>query len=317
MGAAPGPGIEIVAFGDDRDVWTRWRIGEWREPHRLLCEHVDSNAGPRRTGAGGVPAVRADRRSGRLHARSRGRRGRVRAWSATSSSASRWARRYGARCPGWSTHSASTSCSAPPAGKRPMPKKQRLDVAMVERGLAPSREKAQASSSPVTCAWPARRRRARARTSPRMPSIEIEAPQRFVSRGGEKLDHALDAFRLDVRGRVALDVGASTGGFTDCLLQRGAARVYAVDVGYGQLHQRLREDPRVVVMERTNIRDLHAAAGAPVDRHDRRLVHLAHAGPARTSSRSLEPGARHRRAGEAAVRGGARGGAPRRRPRSR
>jgi len=86
--------------------------------------------------------------------------------------------------------------------------------------------------------------------------IEIERPRRFVSRGGEKLEHALEDFAIDVRGVEALDTGASTGGFTDCLLQRGAARVTAVDVGYGQLDWRLRNDPRVVVMERVNFRRL-------------------------------------------------------------
>ena len=84
--------------------------------------------------------------------------------------------------------------------------------------------------------------------------VEVERPRRFVSRGGEKLEHALDAFGLDVIGLEALDVGASTGGFTDCLLQRGAAHVTAVDVGYGQLDWKLRTDPRVTVMERTNFR---------------------------------------------------------------
>jgi 23S rRNA (cytidine1920-2'-O)/16S rRNA (cytidine1409-2'-O)-methyltransferase len=79
---------------------------------------------------------------------------------------------------------------------------------------------------------------------------------RFVSRGGEKLDAALEHFGVDVRGRAAVDLGASTGGFTDCLLQRGATRVVAVDVGRGQLHQRLRDDPRVTVLERTNVRHL-------------------------------------------------------------
>jgi 23S rRNA (cytidine1920-2'-O)/16S rRNA (cytidine1409-2'-O)-methyltransferase len=88
-------------------------------------------------------------------------------------------------------------------------------------------------------------------------AIAIESPRRFVSRGGEKLERALDAFRLDVRGAHALDVGASTGGFTDCLLQRGAASVIALDVGYGQLDWKLRNDPRVRVMERTNFRLLH------------------------------------------------------------
>lgn len=84
--------------------------------------------------------------------------------------------------------------------------------------------------------------------------IELERPRKFVSRGGEKLAHALETFRLDVRGARALDVGASTGGFTDCLLQRGAAHVTALDVGYGQLDWRLRNDPRVRVMERVNFR---------------------------------------------------------------
>ncbi|HVN69497.1 MAG TPA: TlyA family RNA methyltransferase, partial [Candidatus Binatia bacterium] len=84
--------------------------------------------------------------------------------------------------------------------------------------------------------------------------IEIESPRRFVSRGGEKLEHALEKFGIDVTGLAALDVGASTGGFTDCLLQRGAASVTAVDVGYGQLDWRLRNDPRVRVMERVNFR---------------------------------------------------------------
>jgi 23S rRNA (cytidine1920-2'-O)/16S rRNA (cytidine1409-2'-O)-methyltransferase len=85
-------------------------------------------------------------------------------------------------------------------------------------------------------------------------AIDVESPRRFVSRGGEKLERALDEFGIDVRGARALDVGASTGGFTDCLLQRGAAHVTAVDVGYGQLDWRLRNDPRVTVMERTNFR---------------------------------------------------------------
>ena len=87
-------------------------------------------------------------------------------------------------------------------------------------------------------------------------NIDIEQPRRFVSRGGEKLDRALVAFDIDVRGLDALDVGASTGGFTDCLLQRGVARVTAVDVGYGQLDWRLRKDPRVRAIERTNFRTL-------------------------------------------------------------
>ena len=88
--------------------------------------------------------------------------------------------------------------------------------------------------------------------------IEVRGKSPFVSRGGEKLVHALDDFAVDVRGRVCMDVGASTGGFTDCLLQKGAARVYAIDVGTGQLDQKLRQDARVIVMEHTNARALDA-----------------------------------------------------------
>ena len=93
--------------------------------------------------------------------------------------------------------------------------------------------------------------------------IEIARGARFVSRGGEKLDYALERFGIDVAGLVALDAGASTGGFTDCLLQRGAERVYAVDVGYGQIDARLRDDARVVVMERTHVRDLKSLPETP------------------------------------------------------
>ncbi len=89
-------------------------------------------------------------------------------------------------------------------------------------------------------------------------ALSIDEPARFVSRGGLKLERALDTFEIDVTSKVCLDAGASTGGFVDCLLQRGASRVYAVDVGYGQLDWRLRSDPRVVVMERVNARYLDA-----------------------------------------------------------
>lgn len=95
-------------------------------------------------------------------------------------------------------------------------------------------------------------------------SLEVRAKLPFVSRGGLKLDHALAEFGIDVTGNIAADLGASTGGFTDCLLQRGAAKVYAIDVGYGQLDYRLRYDPRVVVMERVNARRLDALP-EPVD----------------------------------------------------
>ena len=86
--------------------------------------------------------------------------------------------------------------------------------------------------------------------------LEVRDAARFVSRGGEKLEAAFEAFAPDVAGKTALDAGASTGGFTDCLLQHGAAKVFAVDVGYGQLAWKLRQDPRVIVLERTNIRHL-------------------------------------------------------------
>lgn len=134
---------------------------------------------------------------------------------------------------------------------------------MVERGLAESREKAQA----LILAGDVRiggQRAARAGAPvDAATEIEVVRPVRFVGRGGEKLDHALDHFGIDVSGLVALDAGASTGGFTDCLLQRGASRVYAVDVGYGQLAQKLRDDPRVVVMERTHVRELASLPERP------------------------------------------------------
>ncbi|MBN1557163.1 MAG: TlyA family RNA methyltransferase [Lentisphaerae bacterium] len=132
--------------------------------------------------------------------------------------------------------------------------KQRLDVLLVERGLAESRERAQRliGAGAVTVEGaPA------PKAGHRVPAdvrIEVKAPPRFVGRGGDKLEAAFEAFGLDVAGRVCVDVGASTGGFTDCLLQHGAARVYAVDVGRGQLHWRLRNDPRVTVMEKVNAR---------------------------------------------------------------
>jgi len=142
-------------------------------------------------------------------------------------------------------------------------KKQRLDMALVERGIAASREKARALILAGDVEVDRQTEtRAGAMVGPDT-TITIAAPPRFVSRGGEKLEHALARFGIDVAGLVAMDVGASTGGFTDCLLQRGAARVYAIDVGYGQLDLRLRNDARVVVMERTNIRDLESLPERP------------------------------------------------------
>jgi 23S rRNA (cytidine1920-2'-O)/16S rRNA (cytidine1409-2'-O)-methyltransferase len=137
--------------------------------------------------------------------------------------------------------------------------KKRLDVVLVERGLAESRTQAQALV-----------------VAGRVPGydkpgtqvdedaeLSVDEGPRFVSRGGEKLAHALDALGVDPAGLDALDVGASTGGFTDVLLQRGSARVIAIDVGYGQLALPLRNDPRVVVLERTNARELLELPFAP------------------------------------------------------
>jgi 23S rRNA (cytidine1920-2'-O)/16S rRNA (cytidine1409-2'-O)-methyltransferase len=132
----------------------------------------------------------------------------------------------------------------------------RLDQALVARGLAESRARAQAlilAGDVLVDCEPVTRAGAIVDVG---TALSLKAPPRFVSRGGDKLEHALAFFDLDVRGLVAADIGASTGGFTDALLQRGAARVYAIDVGYGQLASRLREDPRVIVMDRTNVRNL-------------------------------------------------------------
>jgi 23S rRNA (cytidine1920-2'-O)/16S rRNA (cytidine1409-2'-O)-methyltransferase len=139
----------------------------------------------------------------------------------------------------------------------PRPTKMRADVAVFEQGLAPSRERAQAlilagqilcGDKPVTKAGD---------VLPVGAVLRLRGePMPYVSRGGLKLVHALDVFKVDVTGAVAVDIGASTGGFTDCLLQRGAARVYCIDVGHGQLDWKIASDPRVVVIDRTNIRHM-------------------------------------------------------------
>ncbi len=144
---------------------------------------------------------------------------------------------------------------------RAKPARERLDVLLVARGLAPSRERARAlimagevrvAGQMVTKAGTP------VASDAAIERAAIASETRFVSRGGLKLEHALDAFHLDPTGYTCVDVGASTGGFTDLLLQRGAVRIYAVDVGHGQLAWTLRNDPRVTVMERTNIRHLEA-----------------------------------------------------------
>ncbi|MBM3128383.1 MAG: TlyA family RNA methyltransferase [Chloroflexi bacterium] len=142
--------------------------------------------------------------------------------------------------------------------------KKRLDIALVERALAETRQRAQAlilagdvrvNQQVVTKAGA---------LVPDDAAITLRAPLQYVSRGGFKLAGALDAFALAPRDQICADIGASTGGFTDCLLQRGAARVYALDVGYGQIAWKLRNDPRVVVMDRVNIRHLDALP-EPID----------------------------------------------------
>jgi 23S rRNA (cytidine1920-2'-O)/16S rRNA (cytidine1409-2'-O)-methyltransferase len=130
--------------------------------------------------------------------------------------------------------------------------KKRLDVLLVERGLAESRSQAQA----LVLAGLVKGHAKAGERVDASADLEVERPARVVSRGGEKLAGALVELEIDVTGEDCLDVGASTGGFTDCLLQAGAARVCALDVGYGQLHPRLRDDPRVTVLERTNVREL-------------------------------------------------------------
>lgn len=140
-----------------------------------------------------------------------------------------------------------------------MIRKERLDKLLVERGLAQSRERARAlilAGKVVVNDHAVDKAGTQVAVDVRLRLKGEDIP--YVSRGGLKLEKALAAFALDVRGRVALDVGASTGGFTDCLLQHGAARIYAVDVGYGQLAWSLRQDCRVVNLERSNIRELSA-----------------------------------------------------------
>lgn len=135
----------------------------------------------------------------------------------------------------------------------------RLDQALVERGLCESREKAKRAimaGQVMVNDQPAGEPSDSIRPE---DQLRLVAPEKFVSRGGFKLEHALDYFALDVDGSNVIDLGASTGGFTDCVLQRGAARVFAVDVGQGQLAWKLRQDKRVVVMDRTNARELSPA----------------------------------------------------------
>ncbi len=133
--------------------------------------------------------------------------------------------------------------------------KERLDVLLVKRGLADSREKAKAIIMEGIVYVDGQKEDKAGTTFDEEAVLEVRGDRLpYVSRGGLKLEKAMQVFDLDLTGKVCMDVGASTGGFTDCMLQNGAVKVYAVDVGRGQLHWKLREDPRVVCMERTNIR---------------------------------------------------------------
>jgi 23S rRNA (cytidine1920-2'-O)/16S rRNA (cytidine1409-2'-O)-methyltransferase len=145
------------------------------------------------------------------------------------------------------------------AERKPRAAKMRLDLLLVERGLFESREQAQRAIMAGSVEVDGRRSDKAGAAVAIDARLEVAGPREpFVSRAGRKLAAALDAFAVDLAGRVCLDVGSGTGGFTDCLLQRGAARVYALDVGKGQLHQSLRTDPRVVVLEGRNARHLDA-----------------------------------------------------------
>jgi 23S rRNA (cytidine1920-2'-O)/16S rRNA (cytidine1409-2'-O)-methyltransferase len=144
--------------------------------------------------------------------------------------------------------------------------KHRLDVLLVDRGLCESREKAKRAIMAGQVLVNAQLVAKPSAEVAEDAAIELKAGEKFVSRGGHKLEAALDHFKLDVTGAMCVDIGASTGGFTDCLLQRGAARVHAVDVGKGQLAYRLRRDPRVVVHDGVNARHLQPSAiGGPAD----------------------------------------------------
>jgi 23S rRNA (cytidine1920-2'-O)/16S rRNA (cytidine1409-2'-O)-methyltransferase len=150
-----------------------------------------------------------------------------------------------------------------------LPAMTRVDQALVDRGICPSREKAKRAVMAGQALINGQPARKPSDSVSDADELALATPEQFVSRGGQKLDHALKHFQLTVTNLTAIDLGASTGGFTDCLLQAGAAKVYAVDVGHGQLAWKLRQDPRVVVMEKTNARHLTPermpAPFAPVD----------------------------------------------------
>jgi 23S rRNA (cytidine1920-2'-O)/16S rRNA (cytidine1409-2'-O)-methyltransferase len=137
-----------------------------------------------------------------------------------------------------------------------MPKKLRLDQLLVWKGLFPSREQARRAVMAGDVKIGTRVAMKPSELLEEQAPISIKPIRKYVGRGALKLESALDYFNIDVRGKTALDIGASTGGFTDCMLQRGADKVYAVDVGHGQLDWKLRNDPRVIVLEKVNARSL-------------------------------------------------------------
>ena len=198
--------------------------------------------------------------------------------------AGRYHRRATPRC-------RSAGATGSPGG--PTATRRRLDAELVRRGLAGSREQARAlvgSGGVLVAGAPAAK--PDRLVQPGEALVVTAGPPPFVSRGGEKLAAALDAFAIDVGGLRCLDAGASTGGFSDCLLQRGAASVWAVDVGHGQLHPRVRQDPRVTVRERTNVRTLTPAATAgpfPVVVADLSFISLASVAPALVGLTTAEP----------------------------
>ena len=142
--------------------------------------------------------------------------------------------------------------------------KKRIDLLLVERGLAESRNRAQRLVMAGEVRVEGEMIHKSSTQVEEYASIEIKERPKYVSRGGKKLAAAIDAFQVMIEGKVCADIGASTGGFTDCLLQNGAEKVYAIDVGYGLLHWKLRQHPKVVLMERTNARYLEALP-EPVD----------------------------------------------------
>ena len=177
--------------------------------------------------------------------------------------------------------------------------KKRVDLLLVERGLADTRQKAQAVVMAGQVYTGERRCDKPGLTLEEDAPLEVRGGLRYVSRGGLKLEKAMEVFPIALADKTAADIGASTGGFTDCMLQNGAKRVYAVDVGYGQLAWSIRSDPRVVCLERT-LSDPGTDSRAPGFRLHRRVLHLTGADPARPAATDGLGGS-GRRPGEAPV----------------